>query len=77
VITADELTVYLQAAMPDARVVVTDRTGTSDHFALRVVSSAFEGKNLLDRNRMVYQALAVPMGDGRIHALEIKTDTPS
>jgi len=40
-----------------------------------VVSAAFAGKNLLDRHRLVYQALDVPMKDGRIHALEITAQT--
>jgi stress-induced morphogen len=61
--------------MPDASVSVTDRTGTMDHFSIRVVSESFQGKNLLDRHRLVYDALAEPMKDGRIHALEIKTET--
>jgi len=46
-----------------------------DHFSIRVISDAFKGKNLLDRHRLVYEALAEPMKDGRIHALEIKADT--
>lgn len=74
-ITNDQLTTYLRKAMPDAVVSVTDRTGTRDHFNLRVVSDAFKGKNLLDRHRMVYQALDEPMKDGRIHALEITAVT--
>lgn len=74
-ITNDQLTTYLRKAMPDAVVSVTDRTGTRDHFNLRVVSDAFKGKNLLDRHRMVYQALDEPMKDGRIHALEITAET--
>lgn len=74
-ITNEELTSYLLSTMPDAEVVVMDRTGTRDHFAVRVVSEAFEGKSLLDRQRLVYQALNEPMRDGRIHALEIKTAT--
>jgi stress-induced morphogen len=61
--------------MPDASVSVTDRTGTMDHFSILVISDAFKGKNLLDRHRLVYEALAEPMKDGRIHALEIKADT--
>jgi len=74
-ITNEELTSYLLQTMPDAEVMVMDRTGTRDHFAVRVVSDAFQGKNLLDRQRLVYQALNEPMRDGRIHALEIKTAT--
>jgi len=46
-----------------------------DHFTVKVISDAFEGKNLLDRHRMIYQALDAPMKDGRIHALEIQAKT--
>lgn len=74
-ITVDMMTKYIQQALPDAVVSVTDRTGTMDHFSIRVVSDGFKGKNLLDRHRLVYDALADPMKDGRIHALEIKTET--
>ena len=74
-ITSDALTSYIRQTMPDAVVSVTDRTGTMDHFSIKVVSSHFKGKNLLDRHRMVYQALDEPMKDGRIHALEIKAET--
>jgi stress-induced morphogen len=74
-INNETLTSYIQQVMPDAAVLVTDRTGTMDHFSIRVVSDAFKGKNLLDRHRMVYGALAEPMKDGRIHALEIKAET--
>ncbi|MEW6543058.1 MAG: BolA family protein [Nitrospirota bacterium] len=75
-INPETLTHYIRQAMPDATVSVTDKTGTMDHLAVRVISSLFEGKNLLDRHRMVYQALDAPMKDGRIHALEIKAETP-
>jgi stress-induced morphogen len=74
-ITVEALTKYVQQLMPDATVSVTDRTGTMDHFNIRVVSDAFRGKSLLDRHRLVYQALAEPMKDGRIHALELKAET--
>ena len=74
-ISTESLTKYVQQRMPDASVSVTDRTGTMDHFSIRVISDTFKGKNLLDRHRLVYEALAEPMKDGRIHALEIKADT--
>jgi stress-induced morphogen len=74
-ISTESLTIYIRQRMPDASVSVTDRTGTMDHFSIRVISDAFKGKTLLDRHRLVYEALAEPMKDGRIHALEIKADT--
>jgi stress-induced morphogen len=75
-ITAETLTSYVRKSMPDAQVWVTDKTGTMDHLAVRVVSATFSGRNLLDRHRMVYQALNEPMKDGRIHALELKAEAP-
>jgi stress-induced morphogen len=74
-ITPDVLTEYVRRMMPDAAVTVVDRTGTMDHLKVVVVSTAFAGKNLLDRHRMIYQALDVPMKDGRIHALELTAKT--
>lgn len=75
-ISKDILIGYIQKAMPDAQVEVADKTGMMDHFRIRIISEAFKGKNLLDRQRFVYQALNEPMKDGRIHALEIKSQTP-
>jgi stress-induced morphogen len=75
VITPDVLIDYIRKSMPDAVVTVTDRTGTMDHLTVIIVSEEFLGKNLLDRHRMVYQALDVPMKDGRIHALELTART--
>lgn len=75
-ISKEKLIEYIKKAAPDAEVTVVDRTGTMDHYNLRIISEAFRGKNLLDRQRFVYQALNEPMKDGRIHALEIKSQTP-
>lgn len=74
-ITADVISSFIQRAIPDATVTVMDRTGTMDHLSVRVVSDLFKDKSLLDRHRLVYQALDAPMKDGRIHALEIKAET--
>ncbi len=74
-ITPDVLTDYVRKSLPDAVVTVTDRTGTMDHLNVVIVSDGFHGKNLLDRHRMIYQALDVPMKDGRIHALELTART--
>ncbi len=74
-ISPDVLTDYVRKVMADAKVTVTDRTGTSDHLNVRVVSDAFKGKTLLDRHRLIYQALDEPLKDGRIHALELTAET--
>jgi len=75
-ITPETVTEYVRKALADAQVVVSDRTGTMDHLNVRVVSDAFKGKNVLDRHRLIYQALDEPLKDGRIHALELTAETP-
>jgi stress-induced morphogen len=74
-ITPDVLTEYVRRTMPDAMVTVSDRTGTMNHLKVVVISAAFAGKNLLDRHRLIYQALDGPLKDGRIHALELTAKT--
>ena len=74
-ITQDTLTEYIRRAMPDAVVTMIDKTGTMDHLKVTIVSDTFQGKNLLDRHRLIYQALDAPLKDGRIHALELTAKT--
>lgn len=65
----------VEAGLPGAKAEVRDTTGTSDHFELVVVASAFEGKGPVDRHRMVYAAIGPAVG-GEIHALSLRTLTP-
>ena len=76
-IDRDGVVALIRAQIPDARVHVTDLTGTMDHYDIRVSSRQFAGKTLLDQHRMVYAALEVARADGRIHALQLKTEVPS
>ena len=75
-ITPETITEYVRKILADAQVVVSDRTGTMDHLNVRVVSDVLKGKNVLDRHRLIYQALDEPLKDGRIHALELTAETP-
>jgi stress-induced morphogen len=64
----------LRGAFPDAdELSVADRTGGGDHFQVTVESARFDGLSLVDQHRLVYDALAVPLADGTIHELRIKT----
>lgn len=45
------------------------------HFAIVIAAEAFKGKSLIERHRMVYEALADLMGP-EIHALRIKAILP-
>jgi len=49
--------------------------GGAGHFRALVVSPRFEGKSLVERQRLVYGALA-EMLSAEIHALAMKTLTP-
>ncbi len=71
----EDIEAKIVAALPDARVSLKDLTGTRDHWEGIVVSSAFEGKNLVQRQRMVFAALQEEM-KGPIHAFTFKALTP-
>ena len=64
----------LRHAFPEAReVAVVDRTGGGDHYHVTVATPRFQGLSLVDQHRLVYAALARPLGDGTIHELRITT----
>jgi len=67
------LVALIRASIPDAQVDVVDRTGTMDHFNLKIRSQAFAGRPLLEQHRLVYGALTDALKDGRVHAVEITT----
>ncbi|MCD6055069.1 MAG: stress-induced morphogen [Gammaproteobacteria bacterium] len=50
--------------------------GGAAHIAVYIVSSHFEGKNLLARHRLVYEAIGELMHT-HIHALRIDAKTPA
>lgn len=50
--------------------------GGGGHYFVTVVSSAFEGKTMVQRHQMIYQALG-DMMKHEIHALGINALTPS
>ncbi len=71
---SERLEGLLRRAFPDATELgVVDRTGGGDHFQVTVTSPRFDGLSLVEQHRLVYDALAEPLGDGTIHELRIKT----
>jgi len=55
---------------------VVDVEGDGTHFEAVVIYAEFEGKGLLERHQIVYNALGEAMKQ-RIHALSLKTYTPT
>lgn len=72
---AGEIERLIRDAIPDADVVIEDMRGDGDHYAARVVSSAFEGKTRVQQHQMVYSALQGNMGNA-LHALALQTGVP-
>lgn len=72
---ADEIETMIRAAIPDARVEITDLRGDGDHYSARVVAEAFRGLPRVKQHQMVYEALGGRMG-GVLHALQLSTAVP-
>ena len=72
---ADDISAKIKASIPDAQVTLEDLTGTADHWKAVIVSTAFDGKGLLARQRLVMAALAEEL-KGPIHALTLDVKTP-
>lgn len=70
--TAEQITAYIQEALPDATVALTALANDDDHWSVSVTSAAFAGKSRVAQHKMVYDALQGHMG-GTLHALQVKT----
>jgi stress-induced morphogen len=73
--SASEIERLIRTALPDAQVTIDDLAGDGDHYAARVISEAFRGKNRVQQHQMVYDALKGNMG-GVLHALALQTALP-
>ena len=75
-ISGDDIRAKIRDVYPDAIVQLEDLTGGQDHWSAVVVTSAFEGKNRVERHRMVHAPLRDDLVE-RLHALTMKTYTPA
>lgn len=82
--TKNKITEKMKALLFATEVEVIDESwkhaghaaaGGGGHFIVQLVSEKFEGVSLLDRNRMVFDALKEEM-PAEIHALVIRAKTP-
>lgn len=51
------------------------RAGGESHFSVEIVSPAFTGKSRVERQRLVYAALAAELRE-QVHALALRTLAP-
>ncbi|WEK46171.1 MAG: BolA family transcriptional regulator [Candidatus Andeanibacterium colombiense] len=73
---ARDIEAMIKSALPDAVVEITDLAGDGDHYAARVTSPSFAGKNRIQQHKLVYAALGGEMG-GALHALQLTTAVPN
>ncbi len=71
-IQKDDLKEMLVAKFEDAEIEIQDLAGDGDHYAVSVVSKAFEGLSRIKQHQLVYSALGDKMG-GELHAMMLKT----
>jgi len=64
----------IKEEISQARVDVTDTTGTGDHFSVVVVSNVFDKMTLINRHKLIYKSLNQYVTK-EIHALQIKAYT--
>lgn len=72
----EQLQKKIESLAPGTQVQVMDLTGTQDHYQVVVISSAFEGKRLIEQQRMVMGLLKPEVDSGEVHALTMRTFTP-
>ena len=80
---AEQVESKLRAALTPSHLEVINEShqhsagpGAESHFKVIVVSPLFEGKSLIEQQRLVYLALADELKEA-IHALTLKTVAPS
>jgi stress-induced morphogen len=73
----DAVAELIEEALPEAQATVTTPRDPDDdkHYAVRVVSPAFEGESLVDQHQLVHDALGEHLTRD-IHAIELTTLTP-
>ena len=63
----DQVKALLATHFPDADIEVE---GDGSHFALRIVSDAFEGLRAVKKQQLVYAAINDQIRDGSMHAID-------
>ena len=62
----------IKKKIPDAKIVIKDLVGDSNHFSAEITSKKFNGKTRIEQHKMVYNALSEELKE-ELHALSIKT----
>ncbi len=72
--TAEELKTLIASNLACEHIALE---GDGRHWYATIVSAEFEGKRLIQRHQRVYATLGAKMHTDEVHALSMKTYTPS
>jgi stress-induced morphogen len=77
-VPASEIERLIRAAFPGATIDIRDLAGDNNHYAANVVAEEFRGKNRVQQQRLVNQALkSILEGpNAPLHALALQTSAP-
>ncbi|MBK9321923.1 MAG: BolA/IbaG family iron-sulfur metabolism protein [Bdellovibrionaceae bacterium] len=75
--TPQEIQNRLAKAYPDGTVLVTDLTGTHDHYEVTIESKLFVGMSRIQQHQHVMSVFGPELKTGEVHALSIKTKIKS
>ena len=75
-ITTTEVINLITKKIPNSKVSVENIKG-NDHLQVTVIASEFNGLSLVKQHQLVYSALKEELASEAIHALALKTGTPS
>ena len=75
-ITKETVISLIKNKLPDSEVKVENLKG-NDHLQVTVISSMFDGLSLVKQHQLVYSALKEELATEAIHALALKTESPS
>lgn len=71
--TQEQMEKRIRDAFPDCDVVVTDLTGTQDHWEVRIATQALQGLSRIQKHQKVMGVFDAELKTGEVHALTIKT----
>ena len=75
-ITTSKVISLISEKLPDSQIKV-ENLKCNDHLQVTVISSRFNGLSLIKQHQLVYSALKEELASEAIHALALKTETPS
>ena len=74
--TKNEVIDLIKQKIANSEVIVENLKG-NDHLQVTVISSEFNGLSLVKQHQLVYSALKEQLASEAIHALALKTETPT